>query len=45
MFIFLLAASLYLLFTLPDAHALDYSQVLSYGKNLCNIDATKLSLT
>ena len=43
--ILLLAAALYLLFTLPDAHTLDYSQVLSYGKNVCNIDATKLSLT
>jgi hypothetical protein len=43
--ILLIVAGLYLLFTLPDAHTLDYSQVLSYGKNVCNIDATKLSLT
>jgi hypothetical protein len=44
-FILLLGAGLYLLFTLPDSHSLDYSQVVSYGKKVCDIDATKLSLS
>ena len=43
--ILLLGSGLYLLFTLPDAHTLDYSQVVSYGKKISEIDATKLSLS
>ena len=43
--ILLIVVGLYILFTLPDAHALDYSQVTSYGKSVNTIDATKLSLT
>lgn len=43
--ILLIGVSMYILFTMSDSHALDYSQVLSSGKNNCSIDATKLSLT